>query len=393
MSRFRCPTTVVIQPGCVANVAAELKHLGCERILLITDAGVRATGAPERVGERLALAGVRSELDASVESNPRTTTAGNLAARLRDGGFDGVVGIGGGSVLDAAKAAAMLATNPGAITDYVGKNRYAHRPLPFVAVPTTCGTGSEVTWVAVLTDAAAQTKISIKGDSMFPDRALVDADLLAGLPAATVAATGLDALTHAIEATTVTCANPVSDALAEQAIGLLFAHLPRAHADIAGDDAARNAVMRAATLAGLAFGNADVGSVHCLSETIGGIYDVPHGLANAILLAPTLRAHGACIEARLAELDALVDGHEPRASHAVHAAHFVAAVEALGRRLAIPSWASLGIPREAHARIAAGAVANGSNASSPRPMREREYLAILASLPDPASRQRFGATP
>jgi alcohol dehydrogenase len=377
---FRCPTRVTIAPGCIASLPDAVRELGCERVLLATDPGVAATGHPERARADLERSGVRCELFTEIESNPRTTTALRVAAALRDGGCDGAVAIGGGSALDAAKGAAMLATNPGPPTTYVGRNRYRQRPLPLVAVPTTCGTGSEVTWVSVLTDPDTHTKISIKGDAMFPACALVDADLIAGLPPAIVASTALDALTHALEATTVRCSNPASDALAEKAIGLLLRWLPRAHAAIATDAQAREAVMRAATLAGLAFGSADVGAVHCLSETLGGLYDVPHGLANAMLLAPVLRAHGACITERLAELDSLTADHDPRAPAAHRAAHLLGAIEALVQRVGIPPLRTLGIPAGDHARIARTAVANGSNASNPRPMGEREYRAILAEL-------------
>ena len=142
---------------------------------------------------------------------------------------------------DAAKAAAMLLPNGGSCRDYEGKNRFTRAPLPFVAIPTTCGTGSEVTWVAVITDPDRSWKMSLKGDGMFPDWALVDADLIATLPASLVAWTGLDALTHALEATTCRAANPASDALAEKAISLLLRYLRRAVADVAGDAEAREA--------------------------------------------------------------------------------------------------------------------------------------------------------
>ncbi|MCA8955422.1 MAG: iron-containing alcohol dehydrogenase [Planctomycetes bacterium] len=366
MSSFHALTRVTIEPGCRARAAAAVTELGGHRVLVVTDAFLSRTPAFQHLVQILREASIDVDLFASVESNPRTTTAERLGERART--CQVVLGFGGGSVLDAAKAAAMLATNDGRALDYVGRNRFTRPPLPFVAIPTTCGTGSEVTWVSVLTDPDKRVKVSLKGEGMFPDIALVDADLLVGMPPALVAATGFDALTHALEATTGLPRNPVSDALAEKAITLLLEFLPRAVSDIDHDGQAREAVMRAATLAGLAFGNSDVGGVHCLSETLGGLHDVPHGLANAMLLVPVMRSHGSSIAARLGELDA--EGP----------AHFLGALEQRIADLGIPAFASLGIPRADYPEIAAGAVANGSNAANPRPMAAADYLRILEAL-------------
>jgi alcohol dehydrogenase len=269
----------------------------------------------------------------------------------------------------------MLIPNGGSVADYEGRNRYREDPLPFLAVPTTCGTGSEVTWVSVITVEQRQAKISVKGESMFPAWAIVDPDLIATLPPTLVAYTGVDALTHALEAYTCRAANPISDALAATAAGLLLRFLPRAVDDIAGDAEAREAVMRAATLAGMAFGNADVAAVHCLSETLGGRWDVPHGLANAVLLAPVLRYNLPSCEAKLAALAAVLPQDGGDGAPAV-----LAAVESLVRELGIPAFSSLGIPREDYPWIADRATKNGSNASNPRPMGPGNYLEIMDSL-------------
>jgi alcohol dehydrogenase len=305
----------------------------------------------------------------------------SAAEVAREKEIDGVVGLGGGSVLDAAKGVAMLTTNSGRAEHYEGETRYAEPPVPLVAVPSTCGTGSEVTWVAVLNHKPTQAKISIKGETMFPDYALVDADLLATLPPRLVAWTGLDALTHAIEATTCQAANPVSDALAEKAITLLFTYLPRAFADIGGDAEAREAVMRASTLAGLAFGSSDVAAVHCLSESIGGRFDFSHGLLNAILLEPILHYHRRHIRTRLAELDQLLappGKTDPPPGR--RASRFLKRIGTLTRKLELPSFGSLGIPADQYPAIAEGAVRNGSNGSNPQPMATCDYRAVLEDL-------------
>ena len=381
MIGFRMPTHVHIASGCLARLPEAARGLSMERLLMVIDPGLADTEWPGEARRLLAEHGLYGETFDEVEPNPRTSTASAAADVIRKEKLRGVVALGGGSVLDAAKAAAMLAANDGLIEHYEGKDRYPNRPLPLIAIPTTCGTGSEVTWVSVLTVESTRTKISVKGESMFPDQALVDPDLLRTLPRELVAATGFDALTHALEATTGRAANPVSDALAEKAIRLLFRYLARATEDIAGDSEAREAVMRASTLAGLAFGNADVAGVHCLSESLGGLYDVPHGLTNAILLEPVLTYHRPAVDRRLAELDHLIFGtSSDKISVTGRADHFCARLGELRQQLRIPAFETLDIARDDYAKVAELAVRNNSNGSNPQPMGQSDYLAILEGL-------------
>ncbi len=377
---FRCPTELTIRPGCRRELPAWLAARGVRRVTVASDPGLAATPWPGQLLGLLREAGLAVELWDDVSANPRDHEVEALAANLRAGGAEAVVGLGGGSVLDAAKAACLLAVHPGRLADYAGRDRFSGRGLPFLALPTTCGTGSEVTWVSVVTVVEERSKISVKGHAMFPAAAFVDADFLGSLPASLVAWTGMDALTHALEATTGRLANPASDALAERAIELLMRFLPRAAATIGRDVEAREAVAAASTLAGLAFGSADVGAVHCLSETLGGLYDVPHGLANALLLVPTLCAHGAAVTARLAALERVLTGTETAAPVAERAARGLAALAALGERLALPAASSLKIVPADLPEIARRAVANGSNGANPRPMDAAAYLAILEPL-------------
>ncbi len=379
---FRIPTRVDLAPGCLGRlpeVVASFPEV--RRALLVVDQGLRATPWPAQAETLIRQAGPPVLIFDRVEPNPRDETVDQLGRWAREEGVGLVVGLGGGSVLDAAKAAALLIANGGRAEDYEGKNRYSRAPVPMVAVPTTCGTGSEVTWVAVVSHGGRRFKMSLKGETLFPRHALVDADLLATLPPRVVAWTGMDALTHALEAATCRAANPASDALAARAAALLIAHLRRAAADIAGDRAAREAVMAASTLAGMAFGNADVAAVHCLSESLGGLYDLPHGLANAVLLAPVLRYNLEAAEARLAELAAAALPDVPAAAPAREKAErLLAEVEALGRDLEIPSFASFDVPQGDYREIAERAVANNSNAANPREMGVEEYLEVLAGL-------------
>ncbi|HEX9940697.1 MAG TPA: iron-containing alcohol dehydrogenase [Thermoanaerobaculia bacterium] len=372
---FRVPTRVLMAPGCIERLPEIVAGYAPQRVLMVTDHGIEETGWPERVWRALAEREIEAITFDDVEPNPRASTVDRLAEWGREEGASLVLGLGGGSVLDAAKAAAMVIANGGSAADYEGRDRYENPPLPFLAVPTTCGTGSEVTWVSVLTVEERQAKISVKGETMYPAWALVDAELLRTLPARQVAWTGVDALTHAVEAFTCRLANPISDALAATAASLLFHYLRRAVADIAGDDEAREAVMRASTLAGLAFGNADVAAVHCLSETLGGRWDLPHGLANAVLLEPVTRYNLAACATKLATLESAL----PPGSGA-GAGGVLRAVEELVRDLGIPHFRELGISAEDYPWIAERAALNGSNPSNPREMGPAEYLELLESL-------------
>jgi alcohol dehydrogenase len=372
---FRVPTRVLLAPGSLSQLPEIVAGYQPERVLMVTDPGIEETGIPERVWQALAESEIEAITFDDVEPNPRASTVDRLADWGREEGVSLVLGIGGGSVLDAAKAAAMVITNGGTAAGYEGRDRFTEKPLPFLAVPTTCGTGSEVTWVSVLTVEERQAKISVKGEGMFPDWAIVDADLIRTLPGRLVAWTGADALTHAVEAATCRLANQVSDALAEKAISLLLQYLRRAAANIAGDDEAREAVMRASTLAGLAFGNADVAAVHCLSETLGGRWNLPHGLANAVLLLPVLRYNLASCTDKMASLDVALPPGSGKGAEGV-----LQAIEELVRDLGIPQFRDLGIPEDAYPWIAERAAQNGSNGSNAREMGAGEYLELLNGL-------------
>ena len=366
---FRIPTRTVVGPGSVLDLSRIVGHYEAGAAVVVTDEGLSATHIPRTVSGQLETAGFRPLVLTGVSPNPRVPEVDAMAGEARAFRPSLVVAVGGGSVLDAAKGVALLLTNPGSAGDYEGRNRFRRAAAPLVAIPTTCGTGSEVTWVSVLSEPASRRKISIKGDGLFPEWAVVDADLLKTLPAHLVAATGMDAITHAVEAFIGRAANPVSDALAASALALLVGNLEAAVEDVAGNAKAREAVMRASTLAGLAFGNADVGPVHCLSEAIGGRHDLPHGLLNAVLLIPVLEYLGDSAAPRLAQM-----GKESGVGDVPHA------LASLGRAVGIPEFPDLSVPEDDFRAIAESAESNGSNPSSPRRMAVDDYLRILSSF-------------
>jgi alcohol dehydrogenase len=369
---FHMPTEIVFGAGMIDELGRILERRHFSRAFLVTDKGVEAAGIAAQVLRQLTPAAVFNE----IEPNPKQTTvdrAGDLARDLKP---DLVIGLGGGSVLDAAKAIALLATNPGRIEDFEGREKYREAPLPVLAIPTTCGTGSEVTWVSIITHTARRTKMSIKGPLMYPAVALVDPDLLTTLPPHLVASTGFDALTHAIEAFTAKPATAITDTLALEALRLIFRSLPQACQDIKNNTEAREGLMLGSVLAGMAFVNSDVGAVHCLAESIGAIYNTPHGLANAVLLPFVMEFNVPAAGAKYARVAALA-GVEAKDQEEA-AACLIHKIRALSRALSIPKFKDLGIPERDFELIAKKSFENNSNPSNPREATAADYLAILS---------------
>ncbi len=374
--RFIVPTDIRFGPGVVAELAASVGRF-CDRVLVVTDPGVRGTGLVDRVLAPLRDAGTTIVIHDGVSPNPRDGECQSAAALARDHGADVIVAIGGGSPIDAAKCAAALATNGGTAGDWAGPRRLTHDPLPLIAVPTTAGTGSEVTRGAVITDEEHRTKLTVKDDRMAPRLALVDPELTHSVPPHVTAATGIDVLTHAVEAYTGRRANPVSDALALHAIRLVGAHLADAVRD-GTNAAAREGMMMASLVAGMAFGNADVAAVHCLAEALGGRYDTPHGVANAALLPTVMRYNASADPQRHANVaDALgIDIREYGAEEAAELA--VTAVADLVRDVGIPAFRDLtGIDPADFPALAITAAANSSTPSNAREIDTQGYEGLL----------------
>ena len=369
---FHQPAKLFFGSGEIKNIQDIVRNeLRSGNSLLITDKGLTQTGLPEKI---LAELEIREVFD-SVEQNPTSLTVNRIGALARRIKPDLIIGLGGGSVLDAAKAASVLTTNPGLIEDYEGSAKQSEAPLPMLAVPTTCGTGSEVTRGAVITDTRRRFKMSVKSAQMYPRAALVDPDLLATLPRSVVASTGLDALTHAIEAYTSRPANLITDQFALQATKLVLGSIEAAHQDVARHKEAREALMYGSTLAGFAFGNSDVGAVHCLAESLGGLYDTPHGVANAIFLPFVMKFNLRASAERYKDLAAAAGIREENSLRA--ASKLIERIVAISKNLNIPGFSDLGIDRGQFARIAEASVQNGSNPSNPRQAGIQDYMGIL----------------
>jgi alcohol dehydrogenase len=371
--KFQVPTKIIFGPGTISRLKNIVQEdLKAKNPFLVTDRGILESGIADKVLSQIPDIPVFDE----VEQNPKHPTvdrAGDMVKKLRP---DLVIGLGGGSALDAAKAAALLATNPGRIENYEGLAKYKNPPLPVLSIPTTCGTASEVTWVAVITHTGRKFKMSIKGPLLFPAVALVDPDLLITLPLALIASTGMDALTHAIEAYTVKPATYITDIFARASLKYIFQSLERAYDDIEGNFKAREWIMLGSMLAGMAFGNSDVGAVHCLAEAVGSLHDTPHGVANAIFLPYVMEFNLPVSARRYTEIARLAGIHDIDDYEA--ARMLIQKIKRLSRRLKIPSFRDIGLAEAQFPEIAEKAFANNSNPSNPRDVVVQDYLEILS---------------
>lgn len=364
---FRTAPDIRLEPGAAGRVGAICAGRFQGRVLFVTDPGLQRLGltAP-------ALAGLRAVAEVTVfdavEADPSRATL--MAAVAAGQGATGVVGFGGGSSLDVAKLAALLLGSGEDLDAAWGVGNARGPRLPLVLVPTTAGTGSEVTPVAIITLPGAE-KRGVSSPLLLPDLALLDPELTYGLPPAIAAATGIDAMVHAIEAYTSRSpnANPLSRMLALQALDLLGAHIEAA---VAGATAARAPMLLGSCLAGMAFANAPVAAVHALAYPIGGRYYVPHGLSNALVLPHVL---GFNAEAAAAEYAVL-------ARHALRGAGDLAAgMAALAVRLGLPPrLRDVGVPRGELARCAAEAMKQTRLlVNNPRPLTEADALSIYTA--------------
>jgi len=369
---FHMPSRLYFGSGEIKNLKLIIDdYLKARNPVLVTDAGIVKSGLLEKILPQLPGIKVFDQ----IEANPKSDTINTIAKEMRALTPDLIIGLGGGSPLDAGKALALLCTNEGDIEAYEGREKYKQDPLPFLAIPTTCGTGSEVTWVSVITDVNRKFKMSIKGPKMYPAVSIVDPDLIQTLPPSIIASTGLDALTHAVEAYLSKPATLITDNHAVKAVQLILGALEGAYTDIKNNPTDRENLMFGSTIAGFAFGNSDVTAVHCISESIGALYDIPHGIANSIFLPHVLTYNlPDCYRkmATLARLSGIKDTNDMTASQS-----FIEMIMDLSKRLHIPQFKDLNIGKDKFDKIAEMSFENNSTPSNPRALEKKDYLRIL----------------
>ncbi len=369
------PTRIVFGVGAAREAAIEAESLGVRRAFLLSDAGVAAAGLADRVRHSLGKTCVGAFQD--IPQDTGVTVVERAAELARSLEADGIVSVGGGSVIDTAKAVAVLLTEGGALRDYEGLQMLTRRLVRHVAIPTTAGTGSEVTFAAVIKDHDRKQKILLHDFHLAPDVAILDPEMVASLPPRVTAFTGMDALTHAVESLHSLQAQPITDGLAMQALRLIRDNLPRC-VELGSDLAARGQMLIAATIAGQAFTNAQIGVVHAMAHTLGALFGVPHGLANSILLPYGMRYNAqVCADRYALAAEALgARAHGVSDEQAADAA--AAAVETLAARISLPPLLrDVGVPREGLRACAEQSLSDGAIVYNPRTVDADAVEAML----------------
>lgn len=378
---FNTTKSILFRSGAARELNIHAGALLGQKVLLITDPGLRKLGLADPAIAALRAAGHEVTIFDAVEADPSVATLMAAVQAGREAGATGVLGFGGGSSLDVAKVAALLLGSDEPLDEAWGVGNAKGPRLPLVLVPTTAGTGSEVTPVAILTVEGSE-KRGVSSPVLLPDVALLDAELTLGLPASITAATGVDAMVHAIEAYASASANnnPLSRMLAREALRLLGAHIEAAVLD-GGNVAAREAMLLGSMLAGQAFANSPVAAVHALAYPIGGLFHIPHGLSNALVLTAVLRFNLPVAAATYAEIAADAFPHLADTPEETRAEAFVAALDALIGRLQMPPrLRDVNIPADALPRMAADAMKQQRLlVNNPRPVTEADALAIYTA--------------
>lgn len=378
------PRLMLAGGGSIARLGALLAQFGFAKPLVVTDPWMVSSGTVERCLAPLRAAGMAPAVFSDTVPDPTDRVVEAGVALLRSGDFDVLIGFGGGSPMDTAKAMAILAAAPDgtqmrAFKAPVAADRAA---LPVICVPTTAGTGSEATRFTVITDAARDEKMLIAGLGALPLAAVVDYELTFSVPRRTTADTGIDSLTHALEAFVSKRANAISDIYAREAMRVIGPQLRAVYAD-GTHAAAREAMMLGATLAGLAFSNASVALVHGMSRPIGAHFHVPHGLSNAMLLPAVTRFGLDAALPRYAEAARLIGCARAGDGDEAAAARLVEELAALNRDLEVPSPAAWGIEEASWTALlptmAEQALVSGSPANNPRVPDAGEIVALYAA--------------
>lgn len=374
---FSMRTRVMGSAGLVRELGDQVSRIGGTKAFVVSDRTLEKLGLVGRAKDSLTAGGVAVAGEfLDVPPNSDVSVVERAAAAASGAGGNVLVAIGGGSVIDTAKGMNMVLSKGGALMDYQGLG-LINEPLgKLVAVPTTAGTGSEVTNMAVIKDQAARVKYSFTSPYLGPDLAVLDPEMTLGLPPGLTASTGMDALTHAVEAYISLSANPVSDALALYAVKVINEWLPEATHEGFNVEA-RYWMLIGSNLAGAAFSNALVGCVHAMAHALGGLFDVPHGLANSILLAPGLEYNLDFAAARIADL-APSFGVRPAGPAEETARAVIEAVRSLAKECGLPArLRDAGVREDGLAEAAEAAAMDGAIFTNPRPATAEELLVMF----------------
>ena len=374
---FFCPTRIYTGVGSHERISDILASLGSERIFIAADRAMLGSEIMGRIRDSVAARGIESTIYSDIEPDPSDTTVARALEACRDAGASAMLALGGGSTIDLAKAVGILMTNGGRIHDYEGVEVYKTPPLPLIAIPTTAGTGSEVSGSCVITDAARNLKMSIRHASLNPAKvAVLDPLALTTLPAHVAMHSGVDAFVHAFESYVARNANPFTDALNLRAIELIAGNI-RAFVADRTNLVAGAAMLNGSALTGMAFGITGLGNVHCMARFVGAFFHLPHGLSNAVCLARVAAFNRPAAVDRYARVAQILAPSAPsdseQASHAT-----VDAIAALCRDLGVPATLrEVGGRSDVFEEMADLCLQAGYNKWNPRETTRADYLQLL----------------
>ncbi len=383
VSQFFIPSITVIGPGAAQEIPTSLAQAGAKKPLIVTDKGIVQTGILKQVTDILDKAKMKYEVFDGAIPNPTDKNVVDGVAAYEKGKCDSFITLGGGSSHDCGKGVGLVVANGGKIQDYEGVNKSTKPFPPYVAINTTAGTASEMTRFCIITDTARKVKMAIVDWRVTANVAIDDSLLMVGKPAPLTAATGMDALTHAVEAYVSTAATPLTDACAEKAIELVNQYLRRAVAD-GTDMEARNGMCYAQYLGGMAFNNASLGHVHAMAHQLGGFYDLPHGECNAILLPYVSDFNRIAKRERFAKIAELLGEKTCGLSLEDASALATKAIRKLSSDIGIPSgWKELGerygkkVSEKDIEVMTGNAQKDACGLTNPRKMRDADVAAIF----------------
>lgn len=377
------PRSMEVGRDACQKLPAMLEALQVSKPLIVTDAMMVQLGYVQRLQDLLTAAGIVTDVFADTVPEPTDTSIEAGVARVREGDYDGIIALGGGSPIDSAKAIAILGKFGGTISDYRFPRQVNESGLPIIAIPTTAGTGSEATRFTIITDEASSEKLLCVGMGFMPIAAIIDYSLTMTVPARTTADTGIDAMTHAIEAYVSQRRNGYSDQQALAALRLIGPNLQTAYHD-GQNEAAREAMMLGSTLAGIAFCNSSVALVHGMSRPIGAFFHVPHGLSNAMLLPAVTEFSIPAAPERYADCARALGVAEQGDSTEAANAKLVAFLKAINQELCVPTLAEFGAQQAEFERLVdtlcEQAFASGSPNNNPRVPTKEEMRQLYQSL-------------
>ena len=372
---FSIPQNIIVGAGTLAKLPECAKKMGGTHAMILSGPTLKKMGVVDKAADSLKSAGIAADIFTDIEANPSVTTVEKATESYLASGADFLVALGGGSPMDVAKAVGVTAKYGGSITEYEGAHKVPGKIVPLIAIPTTAGTGSEVTAFSVITDHSRDYKLTVFSYELLPEYAILDPELLTSAPASVAAACGIDAFIHAEEAYISTAASPFSDAMAEKAMELIGKNIRRFVARRTDLEAAE-AMLTGSLFAGIAFSYARLGNVHAMSHPVSAFYNVPHGVANGILFPYVVKYNEEAAFEKYRKIYNNIST-EKKSAEEFSKGMLEQAVRELNKQLGIPAKLSdVGVTREHFSQMTEDAMKSGNIAVNPRKTGSEDILGI-----------------